>query len=679
MKKTLLLLVVLLAGATAWAENYISDVMVIGGSKSEVNNLKTTYVNQGWVVIDKDLNDGCGSSSDYIFLLYKQASDATLGANYVTDFVIISAPGEAPDSIMHQNRKYKLVKYAGAEGSSFEQSKGDLNCHAGGDYIHLYYTTTEFDDRYTAVKSITFNNTQEGGVNDINFETGYDLNTGAGGNYIYMHTDKAEGWTVAFFVNGAECRITGYEGPKLPFSSITIPYSLDNALVTFITSGVFTGFTNLESINFYDNSAIEWMPSMKNCAKLKHVNIIQDEEINFFQDGVIVPDITPATMVKIPAQCFVGTAVEKITLDKIQEIEYSAFEGCTKLSEVNMNSTATIGNRAFANISQRCRINYSGPSSDWDPMAIQLSPNLVVWASGDMTFMGWCGATSATSHNTLYWTMDSNKHLKINSADLMWEDYPRQQLITNKGWTTRDSTTAVKDVKQLTLEHVDTIAQFEFYEYKSLKVVDIKSGTRIIGNYAFESCDSISKVWLPSSISKIPRYAFRNCSSLADIFYDGTQTQWDDVDKAQGWDAYFSEGFKEHLHCTVTFDANGHGTAPEPQYIEWSNQDKAQEPTAPTETGYTFIGWFTDTNLYTQWNFSRDIVPGDMILYAKWMKRGDINADGKVDVSDVNIIINLMLGKAQVNAFPGTADLNNDNKIDVSDVNIVINIMLGKE
>ena len=133
------------------------------------------------------------------------------------------------------------------------------------------------------------------------------------------------------------------------------------------------------------------------------------------------------------------------------------------------------------------------------------------------------------------------------------------------------------------------------------------------------------------------------------------------------------------MHCTVTFDANGHGTAPEPQYIEWSNQDKAQEPTAPTETGYTFIGWFTDTNLYTQWNFSRDIVPGDMILYAKWMKRGDINADGKVDVSDVNIIINLMLGKAQVNAFPGTADLNNDNKIDVSDVNIVINIMLGKE
>ena len=46
---------------------------------------------------------------------------------------------------------------------------------------------------------------------------------------------------------------------------------------------------------------------------------------------------------------------------------------------------------------------------------------------------------------------------------------------------------------------------------------------------------------------------------------------------------------------------------------------------------------------------------------------------------DVNIIINIMLGKAQASSYPGNADLNGDNKVDVSDVNIVINIMLGKE
>ena len=69
-----------------------------------------------------------------------------------------------------------------------------------------------------------------------------------------------------------------------------------------------------------------------------------------------------------------------------------------------------------------------------------------------------------------------------------------------------------------------------------------------------------------------------------------------------------------------------------------------------------------------------------MTLYAKWEAvRGDINVDGKVDVSDVNIIINIMLGKAQASSYPGNPDLNNDNKVDVTDVNAVINIMLGKE
>ena len=61
------------------------------------------------------------------------------------------------------------------------------------------------------------------------------------------------------------------------------------------------------------------------------------------------------------------------------------------------------------------------------------------------------------------------------------------------------------------------------------------------------------------------------------------------------------------------------------------------------------------------------------------LKRGDINGDNKVDVSDVNIIINIMLGKAQASQYSGNPDLNNDTHVDVSDVNAVINIMLGKE
>ena len=56
-------------------------------------------------------------------------------------------------------------------------------------------------------------------------------------------------------------------------------------------------------------------------------------------------------------------------------------------------------------------------------------------------------------------------------------------------------------------------------------------------------------------------------------------------------------------------------------------------------------------------------------------KRGDVNGDGTVDVADVNLVINIMLGKTSTNVL---GDINHDDNIDVADVNLVINIMLGK-
>ena len=72
------------------------------------------------------------------------------------------------------------------------------------------------------------------------------------------------------------------------------------------------------------------------------------------------------------------------------------------------------------------------------------------------------------------------------------------------------------------------------------------------------------------------------------------------------------------------------------------------------------------------------VVGQDVVISKPTGLLGDVNGDGKVDVSDVNIVINIMLGKAQASSYPGKADVNSDNKVDVSDVNMIINIMLGK-
>ena len=57
---------------------------------------------------------------------------------------------------------------------------------------------------------------------------------------------------------------------------------------------------------------------------------------------------------------------------------------------------------------------------------------------------------------------------------------------------------------------------------------------------------------------------------------------------------------------------------------------------------------------------------------------GDVDGDGKVDVSDVNLAVNIILGKESRADYMTRADLDGNGNVDVSDVNLIVNIILGK-
>lgn len=62
---------------------------------------------------------------------------------------------------------------------------------------------------------------------------------------------------------------------------------------------------------------------------------------------------------------------------------------------------------------------------------------------------------------------------------------------------------------------------------------------------------------------------------------------------------------------TVTFDSNG-GSSVSSQSI--TSGGKASQPTNPTRSGYTFEGWYLNSNLY---NFNNSVT-GNITLVAKW-------------------------------------------------------------
>lgn len=57
---------------------------------------------------------------------------------------------------------------------------------------------------------------------------------------------------------------------------------------------------------------------------------------------------------------------------------------------------------------------------------------------------------------------------------------------------------------------------------------------------------------------------------------------------------------------------------------------------------------------------------------------GDVNGDGRVDIEDVNILINIILNRDDGSAYDGRQYVTGGTIVDITDVNLVINVVLGK-
>lgn len=85
------------------------------------------------------------------------------------------------------------------------------------------------------------------------------------------------------------------------------------------------------------------------------------------------------------------------------------------------------------------------------------------------------------------------------------------------------------------------------------------------------------------------------------------------------WTKKSSGGGGGVTRYTVKFETNG-GSAISNKAV--TKNSKIAEPTAPTKEGYSFVGWFTDEELTTAYDFD-SMVTNAFTLYAKWEKQDD--------------------------------------------------------
>ena len=83
----------------------------------------------------------------------------------------------------------------------------------------------------------------------------------------------------------------------------------------------------------------------------------------------------------------------------------------------------------------------------------------------------------------------------------------------------------------------------------------------------------------------------------------------------QGAEGWFDPKNGTVPDVTISFDMNGHGTQVSAITSTWGTA--ATAPTAPSQTGYTFGGWYVDPDCTVAWTWT-DLVVNTMTLYAKW-------------------------------------------------------------
>ena len=536
-RAAMMLLMAMLTFAPVRATDFITDVMVIGGTQNEVETVMNTYNNEGWIVIEKDLNEGCGSSSDFIYLLYKKANNFTTpNLSFITDFYITNTSETAPDSISHDGHTYYLVPFDG--GAHFKNSKGDLNSKAGGDYIHLYYTKENITgSACSAVKIITFNNNLTGSVGLEGGTTGYDLNKGCGKSsaYIYMHADTATAhhWTISKNNNGTTCSITGSNFGSDKSSVKVVPAIIDGAVVTNINSGVdFTQFSNLETFYFSNSTTLTTMPLLTGCTKFTQVKTVDAN------GNVVKTNELPSSITSIPASAFKNTKITTLSMPNVTSIGSLAFYGCASLTSVNIpdNVTAIMaqtfyGCASLTTVNIPSSVTLIGVSAFYGCASLKKITIPNIYAIQSRTFAGCTSLEKVTIPQSV---KRIENEAFLNCSGMTYVFMPNSLETIGK-----DAFLGCTALEKVNISNMTVWCNISFENSESnplsyshdlylnghqKKDLALSSDVTKINDWVFYGCDSLASIYIPGSVTSIGNNAFYGCSGLTSINIPGSVT-----------------------------------------------------------------------------------------------------------------------------------------------------------
>ena len=279
--------------------------------------------------------------------------------------------------------------------------------------------------------------------------------------------------------------------------------------------------------------------------------------------SVIIPDTV--STIGAGSFCFCSSLADLIIPEGVQEIDDDAFFGCSSLTSVLIPASVTdLGGCVFANCTDLTSITVDPDNPSYcDIDGILYTKDLaVLWqhpaGRGDMyripdsvtrilygTFYGCRKLTSITIPEKVnsieistFFGCSSLISITIPESVTSIGDYAFKGCSRLTSIAIPDSVTSIGDaafnacssLTRITIpESVTSIGRSAFYYCSNLTNITIPEIVTSIGEGTFSYCSNMTSITIPKGVTSIGDAAFYGCRNLADVYYAGTEAQWQEA------------------------------------------------------------------------------------------------------------------------------------------------------